>query len=192
MFRNIVYSVCCAVVVALGGVEMVEDVMGMETIVPVGETVHISDRAQFLAITPEQAKGIRDISFNGQNVDESFCEHWCTLFSGLSFNRLVFDECSFDKNSFFIFEGVIVANLMATRCGIETSQVGEILRAIDPYSIRNVDFSFNTLNNDGGNLYSILCKYVGGGRMHLNTLDLRGNSLSEFLYDTKNISRILF
>lgn len=138
----------------------------------------IEERTQFLHLRAEDIIGVRSIDLKDLNVDESFCLHWTKLFANAQFDRVSFNNCDFAESVFYIFLGLVVADLRITRCAITVYAAEEVLRGINPYNIKCIDFSNNRLGENEEMLGMILQEYVYG-IMALSSLDLRHNGITE-------------
>jgi hypothetical protein len=153
-----------------------------------------------LAITPEEAKNIESIEFNGIDVDDEFGKHWLRIFSGPTFtrpcdptfHRLSFDKCNFSDDGVYIFHNVHVADIAIKNCGITVDQAEVILHGVDPYSVGSIDLSYNDFEKEQDRFYEVICRTIGCGGMGLNTLDLRGNKLSPDAYKDLYVGKVLF
>lgn len=180
MFRNIVYGVCCAMAL-LGGIAIVEDVKGMKEDVHSMESVCITDRKQFFAITPEQVRSIKEVSFENQDIDTDVMSYWSKLFVDYYPSKVSFDRCHFLGMGICIFNSFVVSELAVTNCALQASDLSSVL-AIDPYQqIKRLDLSHNSLGANKQTLIDILNDHVAGV-FCIQTLDLRYNDLdSSFL-----------
>jgi hypothetical protein len=177
--------------------------------------VRISERDQFLKITPEEAKDIKSIEFVGHGnkpgerfvIDNEIAEHWFTVFPspavdrgsdsdllpGHVFDSISLDKCTFSQDGVYIFYNIVVKNVAIKNSDITAAQVDTILRGIEPYSIHTIDLSHNrNLQKEEDRLYKSVCTHIGGGRMALETLDLRGNDFARDMYKDVSVGEILF
>jgi hypothetical protein len=185
MFKGDVRSVfvvaCCAAV--MGAV----DVSGMEI-----DAVHISEREQLFALTSEQVKCIKSISFEKQDVDYAFCSHFCVLAIGHNFDNIDFSHSTFTDEALNILNGSTSISLKLTNCSITASNADEILRYVCPYSIKSIDFSYNKLGEQEAVFEQVLRSRVFGA-MRLNVLNLKENGFSaDFISRTLSYNKLYY
>jgi hypothetical protein len=171
-------------------VSVVEVSMGMEK-----EVVHVSEPLQFFRINEKQIKDVKTIVLESQNIDVEFLSHWCKLFSGINevVERISFIGCNFLEDDGCMPDPIkYISHLTITNCKLTATQAEEVLRGLDPYCTRSIDFSQNRLGQDEKRFYEALYNYVGGGAMSLEILDLRGNGLINEFPCNECITKILF
>jgi hypothetical protein len=171
---------CCAAVMMC----MVGDVCGMEVVKNFSEvTVKITERSQFLDMTQERAKEVKSIGFEGVDIDQKIYEHWAMLFVFNNYFDVVsFYLCNFLDCSFNIFDGLAVSNLTIKNCELDSAKARDVLRKIDHFSIRDIDFSYNKIATNEAFFEEGLRNDVFG-IMGINNFDLRGNEFSKDFID---------
>lgn len=114
--------------------------------VSVGKSITISDCQDFFCKTEDDLKGVVSITFKNQSVDDKFCKQWYNLGLGEGINKGVetirFKNCRFCDDSFYIFCGLPVKNLVLNNCGILPENIMDIF-FIDRYVIESINLSNN-------------------------------------------------
>jgi hypothetical protein len=165
-------GVCCAAAVMCG------DVSGMEI-----DTICISKREQFFQITEEEAKSVKSVYCENQDIDYDFFSRF-HFFTEHTLDSISFDYCSLDINALCVWSGISVSNLTITNCQLEARHAQQILSYINPYSIHSIDFSNNLLGNDEQLFDAILQRNVYGP-MALSYFNLKNNGFtSDFIQNT--------
>ena len=175
MSSRVFRSVLCAttLIFAQGGA------FGMEkTIDPaheIGESVTITDRAQLLSITPEQAKKIKSLRIENQVIDLEFGDFFlskCSVFDSLYFYR-----CELSGGGFFNVDCSDV--LGCVDCALTSDLASSVLGDISEWDyIETLDLSSNKLGEDAERLYSwMFCSVFG--RVSIGNLILSDNGFSK-------------
>lgn len=118
--------------------------------VSVGKSITISGdsgRNKFLNMTQNSLKNVTDINFEGQTVDDEFCNKWKKLGLRREIDALSFKDCRFLSNSFGIFDHFQVRHLVLNNCNILPENIKKIF-SVNSYIIRSIDLSNNNLGVD--------------------------------------------
>jgi hypothetical protein len=165
-----VSGACCAAAVMMCA-------SGVGGMIMEGEAVHISESQQFFQIDAEQAKNIRSISFEKQNINEAFFLKWHSVLS-YDLVDVVFDQCRFlDDFALGILNGTTLTNLTITNSGISAEDAQEILSNLCSCSIRCINFSKNKLG-ENENLFEQVLQDKVYRIMCLSTFNLKENNFS--------------
>jgi hypothetical protein len=178
MFKNVIYTICCAVAL-LSKMLMIENVAGMKSTIQTDEIVRITERTQFLAMSLEQAVDIKSISFNGVEIDSDFTSHFSQVMNH-HIDSLIFDSCRLAMSS--NYSGLIdydqpIVDLAIVDCNIVFEDLKEVLLRISPYTVRRINLSNNGFMHDAKAFEQLLEDRVFG-TMALDTLELRENGFS--------------
>ena len=118
---------------------------GMEkTIDPaheIGENVTITDRSQLLSITPEQAKKIKSLRIENQDIDDEFRDFFTSL---NILDSLCFYRCDVGGSLYGVDIGCYMLKL--TECSLTSKNASYVLSPIRawPY-LRILDLSVNNI-----------------------------------------------
>ena len=152
---------------------------GMEkTIDPaheIGESVTITERSQLLSITPEQAKKIKSLRIENQDIDDEFCNFF--LSKCCVFDSLYFYNCKIYGCALFWIDHADV--LGCVNCNLTSDYASSVLRGISRWDyIETLDLSQNKLGEDAENFYSWMDHSIFGC-ISVERLILSDNGFSE-------------
>ena len=157
-----------------GGLPSLEYVKGLVGDIEKLSNISITSGDQFLEMNKVNIETTTSLKFEGITLSEDFFEHFCEIVEG-EFDRIEFSRCHLEEGVAFaeILDSCNVANLSIVECSISDSDLAETLIRINPYYIKNIDFSGNPL---GAHAMEALKKELGS-RLCLNSIKLEGTGL---------------
>lgn len=111
----------------------------------IDEVMHILEKNDFLAISPEEAREIKSISFEGIEIDSAFVEEFYSKMYH-HFDNLSFKNCTLTEGRSFsdLFDSEYpVVNFEIVNCGISIEDAGTVLSLINPYLVKRINLSGN-------------------------------------------------
>jgi hypothetical protein len=166
-------------VVIFGEVAMFEEAEGMNEIVQTDAVVHITDRKQFFAITPEQGKRIKSISFDKINVDKRIAKHYFGVINFEILSCIGFFECKVSYS--WLREMLSLANrltsLKMVKLNFTAANFEEVLVGCYPYLLKHIDISGNSIGVwEWG--FEVVMQQRVYGILCLDKLNISGNGFS--------------
>ena len=142
----------------------------------IGENVIITDRTQILSITPEQAKKIKSLRIENQEIDFEFDDFFYSKFNGRDLDSLYFINC--EMNYMFLYD-ISSSKLGCINCALTSDHASSYLRIISRWDyIETLDLSQNKFGEDAETFYSWMWKSVFGC-VSIKNLILSDNGFSE-------------
>ena len=141
----------------------------------IGESLTITERSQLLSITPEQAKKIKSLRIENQDIDDEFCNFF--LSKCCVFDSLYFYNCKIYGCALFWIDHADV--LGCVNCNLTSDYASSVLRGISRWDyIETLDLSRNKLGEDAENFYSWMDHSIFGC-ISVERLILSDNGFSE-------------
>lgn len=157
-----------------GGLPSLEYVKGLVVDIEKLSSISITSENQFLEMGKADIETTTSLRFEGITLSEDFFEHFCEIVEG-EFDRIEFFRCHLEEGVTFaeILDSCNVTNLSIIDCSINDSDLAEVLIRINPYCIKNIDLSGNSLEDCA---MKALKKELGS-RLCLNSIKLEGTGL---------------
>ncbi|MDR2723959.1 MAG: hypothetical protein LBB25_01990 [Holosporaceae bacterium] len=187
--RGMLTGVCCAAVMVCGNVSGM-----MSDVVEIAGSILISDREQFCAITPEEARDIKSIKFDGIEINSSFVS---SFYSAMyhCIDSLSFNNCTLIENCFFsdLFDSEYpVVDFAIVNCAISIKDASLVLSLINPHLVRIIDFSKNGFGGHEILFENEILKKRIYGRMCLDAFILKESGFSSNFVDRITQHNIIF
>ena len=110
--------------------------------------ISFSGDEQFFDVDDILDSGIKSVYLEDLNIDDKFNRHWFSIFGRREFDSIEIVGCHFSDSGFGLFDGLITVRLSLISCCISDEDIYDILGYLNPYSIEQVDFSFNNLGKN--------------------------------------------
>ena len=141
----------------------------------IGENVIITERRQLLSITQEQAKKMKSLRIENQEIDDDFADFFmskCSEFESLYFYRCGINGCGL----FYVDRSDILG---CVNCDLTSDLASSVLVCISRWDyIETLDLSQNKFGEDPEQFYSWMFHSVFGC-VSIGTLILSDNGFSE-------------
>ena len=142
----------------------------------IGENVKITERRQLLSITQEQAKKIKSLRIENQEIDFEFDDFFYSKFNGRDLDSLYFINCEMHYTFLYYISS---SKLGCINCGLTSDHASSYLSIISRWDyIETVDLSQNKFGEDAETFYSWMWKSVFGC-VSIKNLILSDNGFSE-------------
>ena len=157
-----------------GGLPNLEYVKELVDSIEKLSNISITSGGQFLAMNKANIETTTSLKFEGITLNEDFFEQFCEIIEG-EFDKIEFSGCHLEEGVTFaeILDSCNVTNLSIIDCSISDNDLAEVLIRINPYCIKNIDLSGNSL----GECAMKALKKELGNRLCLNGIKLEGTGL---------------
>jgi len=125
---------------------------------------------------------VKSINISNQYIDYELLPHIDEILSKcINVNDLTFNNCHFDNLlgidsiDFSFLGNLSLRKIAIINCEIDDKAMGEILRNLNGYTVREIDFSNNKLGADKELFDKLMSGYFNGGKFAIKAPNLSGN-----------------